>query len=108
MYLSDFADNLRRLGVSASSEKERKRLNEFSRGCDEFEKVLHNDFFVQWKISVEDSRQMPNTLLYTSYMKRVVTTRSHKQGLAALLPCYWVYLHIGKCMLKLREELGEW
>lgn len=50
---------------------------------------------------------MPNTLLYTSYMKRVVATRSHAEGLAVMLPCYWVYRHIGNCMLKLREDLGD-
>mmetsp|Transcript_31281 Transcript_31281/g.65409 ORF Transcript_31281/g.65409 Transcript_31281/m.65409 type:complete len:113 (-) Transcript_31281:2705-3043(-) len=26
---------------------------------------------------------------------------------AVLLPCFWVYMHVGKCMLKLREELGD-
>lgn len=24
-----------------------------------------------------------------------------------LLPCFWVYMHVGKVMLKLREELGD-
>ena len=23
-----------------------------------------------------------------------------------MLPCFWVYHHVGKCMLKLRDELG--
>mmetsp|Transcript_9729 Transcript_9729/g.19446 ORF Transcript_9729/g.19446 Transcript_9729/m.19446 type:complete len:127 (+) Transcript_9729:488-868(+) len=50
---------------------------------------------------------MPNTLLYTSYMSRIVATRCHAEGLAVLLPCFWVYMHVGKCMLKLREELGD-
>ena len=49
---------------------------------------------------------MPNCLLYTSYMKRIVATKCHAEGLAALLPCFWVYMHVGKCMLKLRDNLG--
>ncbi|KAL7526516.1 hypothetical protein ACHAXR_001525 [Thalassiosira sp. AJA248-18] len=50
---------------------------------------------------------MPNTLLYTSYTKSVVATRPISEGLAALLPCYWVYSHVGKCMLELRDKLGD-
>jgi thiaminase/transcriptional activator TenA len=108
LYLQDFADCLRRLGDSASLQTDSKRLKEFATGAEEAEMALHNSFFVQWKISAQGAKQMPNTLLYTSFMKRVVVTQSHKQGLAALLPCFWVYMHVGKCMLKLREELGEW
>jgi len=50
---------------------------------------------------------MPNALLYTSYMLRVINTSCHAEGLAVLLPCFWVYMHVGKCMLKLREELDD-
>mmetsp|Transcript_47791 Transcript_47791/g.72252 ORF Transcript_47791/g.72252 Transcript_47791/m.72252 type:complete len:108 (-) Transcript_47791:2-325(-) len=50
---------------------------------------------------------MPNTVLYTSYMIRIVATKCHAEGLAVLLPCFWVYMHVGKCMLKLREDLGD-
>jgi len=108
LYLEDFADCLRRLGESASSESDGKRLKEFATGAEEAEMQLHKSFFKQWDIPDDDgAEQMPNTLLYTSYMKRVVATRSHAQGLSALLPCFWVYMHVGKCMLKLREELGD-
>jgi thiaminase/transcriptional activator TenA len=107
LYLDDFADCLRRLAASAGNEEDAKRLNDFSIGAEEAEKSLHNSFFVEWNISADGAKQMPNTCLYTSYMKRVVTTRSHKQGLAALLPCFWVYMEVGKCMMKLRDELGE-
>ena len=107
LYLQDFADCLRRLGNSASSESESKRLKEFASGAEEAEMSLHNSFFKEWSISADGAKQMPNTLLYTSYMKRIVATRSHAQGLAALLPCFWVYMHVGHEMLKLREDLGD-
>ena len=63
--------------------------------------------FIRWEIDATDAKPMPNTLLYTSYMLRVVATRPHAEGLAVLLPCFWVYMHVGKCMLKLRENLGD-
>ena len=108
LYLGDFADCLRRLGDNEGvSETDSKRLHEFAKGAEEAEMSLHNSFFKTWDISAEGAKQAPNTLLYTSYMKRIVSTRPHAEGLACLLPCFWVYMHVGKCMLKLREELGD-
>jgi thiaminase/transcriptional activator TenA len=108
MYLQDFADCLRRLARNPGvSETDSKRLDAFAEGAEEAEMALHNSFFKEWNISAEGVEQMPNCLLYTSYMKRIVVTKSHAQGLATLLPCFWVYMHVGKCMLKLRDELGD-
>ena len=107
MYLEDFADCLRRLSKSASSPADTQRLEAFAKGAEEAEMSLHNSFFKEWNISYQGAEQMPNCLLYTSYMKRIVATKSHAQGLAVLLPCFWLYMHVGKCMLKLREELGD-
>ena len=108
LYLQDFADCLRRLGSNDGvSPSDSERLVEFAVGAEEAELALHNSFFTQWNISAEGAEQMPNCLLYTSYMKRVVATGSHAEGLACLLPCFWVYMHVGKCMLKLRQELGD-
>jgi thiaminase/transcriptional activator TenA len=107
LYLTEFADCLRRLAKSADSKEDSERLDNFAKGAEEAEMSLHNSFFVQWNISNDGAEEMPNCLLYTSYMKRIVATKSHAEGLAALLPCFWVYMHVGKCMLKLRDELGD-
>jgi thiaminase/transcriptional activator TenA len=108
MYLQEFADCLRRLGASPSIKEDKKeRLEEFAKGAEQAELALHNSFFKQWNISADGVEEMPNCLLYTSYMKRIVATKCHAEGLAVMLPCFWVYMHVGKCMLKLREELGD-
>jgi thiaminase/transcriptional activator TenA len=108
MYLRDFADCLRRLARNPGlSDADSKRLDGFAKSTEEFEMDLHDSFFTKWNISAEGSEQMPNCLLYTSYMKRIVVTKSHAQGLAVMLPCYWVYMHIGQCMLNLRDDLGD-
>jgi thiaminase/transcriptional activator TenA len=108
LYLADFASCLRRLGDNEGvSEEDATRLKAFAKGAEEAEMELHNSFFKEWSISAEGVEQMPNCLLYTSYMERIVSTRSHAEGLAVILPCFWVYMHVGKCMLKLRDELGN-
>lgn len=108
LYLADFADCLRRLASNKGvSKSDSERLNSFAKGAEEAEMQLHRSFFVQWDISSEGVEQMPNSLLYTSYMKRIVATGCHAEGLAVLLPCFWVYMHVGQCMLKLRDQLGD-
>ena len=117
LYLKDFADCLRRVAAKAPTVEDAARLVDFARGAEECELELHNSFFEQWNINTDDSssssiaeeeaKQMPNCLLYTSYMKRVVATESYAQGLAVLLPCFWVYMHVGHVMLRLRKDLDE-
>lgn len=108
LYLKDFAAALRILSKNDGvSESDSKRLEEFAHGAEVAEMELHNSFFKKWGIDATGATQMPNCLLYTSYMLRVVKTCSHAEGLAVLLPCFWVYMHVGKCMLKLRDDLGN-
>jgi len=108
LYLKDFAMGLRFLSENPKiSASDSKRLNDFAHGAEVAEMELHNSFFKKWGIDASGADQMPNCLLYTSYMQRVIKTRCHAEGLAVLLPCFWVYMHVGKCMLKLREDLGD-
>lgn len=67
---------------------------------------MHRSFFNQWNIDATNATAEPHTLLYTSYLLRIVATRPIEEGLAALLPCFWVYMHVGKCMLALRQKMS--
>lgn len=109
LYLVDFADCLDRLSENpeVKDTDQSKRLKAFATGAREAEMSLHSSFFKKWNINAQNAKAMPNTLLYTSYLLRTVSTRDHAEGMASLLPCFWVYMHVGKCMLKLREELGD-
>jgi len=109
LYLTDFADCLRRLGEASPIPRNQEKLFALAKGAEEDEKELHRSFFKKWNIQEDGGNveAMPNTVLYTSYALRVVTTCSHEEGLAVLLPCFWVYMHVGQCLLKLREELGD-
>lgn len=82
------------------------RLHQFAKGAEEAEKELHRSFFKQWDIDTSNAKAAPHTLLYTSFLLRIVTTRPIEEGLAALLPCFWVYMHVGKCMLDLRRKMS--
>ena len=109
LYLTDYAECFRILARNSGvSQSDGYRLMAFAKGAEEDEKELHRSFFKDWKITgADEAKAMPNTLLYTSYLLQVCSTRSHAEGLAAMLPCMWIYWHVGKCMLQLREELDK-
>merc|ERR1712151_828133 len=110
LYLADFADCLYRLSRNPDIPKEdQNRLEKFAVDAREAEMSLHNGFFKKWDITkgAVVVYAMPNTVLYCSNMLRIVSTRCYAEGLAALLPCFWIYMHVGKVMLKLRDELGD-
>lgn len=107
LYLKDFAACLRKLGqMEGIPAEDSTKLEGFAVGAEEAELSLHNSFFQQWNIDAK-AEQMPHTLLYTSYMERIVATRPYAEGLAVLLPCFWVYMHVGNKMLELRKQLGD-
>mmetsp|Transcript_6952 Transcript_6952/g.9034 ORF Transcript_6952/g.9034 Transcript_6952/m.9034 type:complete len:227 (-) Transcript_6952:149-829(-) len=106
LYLDDFADCLDRLSTHEGIPgTESQRLDEFAKA--DAETAMHDICLKQWGITAEGARQKPNTLLYTSFLHRTIATRPHGEGLTALLPCYWVYMHIGKLMSQKREILGD-
>ncbi|OEU06865.1 heme oxygenase-like protein [Fragilariopsis cylindrus CCMP1102] len=112
LYLKDFIYCLRQLSLKkASTTKDKKLLCDLADGAEEVEIALHQSYIKQWNTNGEqqEQEQMPNTLLYTSYMRRIIdgSDTTYGEGLAALLPCFWVYMHVGNCMLKLRDELDK-
>jgi thiaminase/transcriptional activator TenA len=108
LYLRDFGAALRRLAAAPEglTPAQADRLREFALETEQGEAGLHNSFFKDWGLTKEHAKPSPTTLLYTSYVLRVVTTDSLAEGLAALLPCFWVYQHIGVQLLKRREAAG--
>jgi Putative transcription activator len=82
IYLTDFSYCLNRMSEKAPNEAHKRRLKEMALGAEECEKDLHRSFFKMFNIDNENVQPMPNTVLYTSYMIRVVETRPYEEGLA--------------------------
>ena len=109
IYLTSFAACLNLLGdklEASGHDAHSKRMRELAVGAEEDEKALHRGVFKQLDIEAT-SEAMPHTLLYTANMTSVVATRPAAEGLVSLLPCFWIYWHVGKKMLELRDRLGE-
>ena len=63
------------------------------------ERALHADYFRKFGITDDDfSAAQPTPVCdhYVSYLLRVAAMEAFPVVLAALLPCFWIYLEVGK------------
>jgi thiaminase/transcriptional activator TenA len=94
IYLKEFG---RALAVTASKVEDKKHadtFSEFARTAVVVEQELHNSF-------LEDAaaNPSPSCLLYTSYMLKQTALEPAQIGVAAVLPCFWVYREVGDHIL---------
>ena len=117
LYLGDFAKALRLVaGKVENTPAQSKSLIAFADGAAIAEKALHESFFKKWNLDDTNADQKPFTLLYTAFLLKVTALEPAAAGLAALLPCFWVYGHVGALLLekrlqsttKIPEEYDEW
>ena len=98
-YLRDFARALSIAAARAPQEDWIIMLNEHAAGALRVERSLHETFFREFGLSEKDVAAVPlapTNLAYTSYLLAVAYGRPFHEGLAALLPCYWIYWEVGK------------
>ena len=108
IYLIDFADCLSRLSLKKSNPTYTKRLTELAIGTEEYGKDMHRFFFKNWMINEDkEVNIIPYTLLYTSYILRFISLKPYAEVISVLLSCFWVYMHVGQKILKLRKTLSD-
>jgi thiaminase/transcriptional activator TenA len=98
-YLRDFARALSIAAARAPREDWIIMLNEHSAGALRVERSLHETFFREFGLTEKDVAAVPyapTNLAYTSYLLAVAHGAPFHEGLAALLPCYWIYWEVGK------------
>ena len=98
-YLRDFARALSIAAARAPREDWIIMLNEHAAGALKVERSLHETFFREFGLSEKDVASVPlapTNLAYTSYLLSVAYGAPFHEGLAAVLPCYWIYWEVGK------------
>jgi thiaminase/transcriptional activator TenA len=102
-YLREFARALSIAAARAPAEDDILMFSRHAAGALEVERSLHGSFFRDFGLSEQEvagTPTAPTTLAYTSYLLAVVYGGSFAEGLAALLPCYWIYWEVGKALLE--------
>ncbi len=98
-YLREYARALSIAAARAPGEPEIAMFNQHAAGAIEVERSLHEGFFRELGVSVEElaaTPMAPTNLAYTSYLLAVAYGGSFSECLGALLPCYWIYWEVGK------------
>jgi thiaminase/transcriptional activator TenA len=102
LYLVDYARALALVGAKAPDEEAIAMFASHARGALEVERSLHAWLLGELGVApgaLRTAPVSPTTLAYTSYLLRSCHQRSFAEGLAAVLPCYWIYAGVGARLL---------
>lgn len=64
------------------------------------EAQLHRSYIKDLQINVENIEISPTNLAYVNFLLSTAYSRPYYEILGALLPCYWIYLEVGKELQK--------
>jgi thiaminase/transcriptional activator TenA len=101
-YLVDYARALALVGARSPDEHTIAMFSAHASGAIEVERSLHVGLFRDMGLTADEVRStpvLPTTLAYTSYLLRSCQQGSFAEGLAAVLPCYWIYAEVGAALL---------
>jgi thiaminase/transcriptional activator TenA len=101
-YLGAFADALRNVAAKAPRENWAAILRRHADDAVKVERKLHEGILTSYGIARDAQRapMAPTTYAYTNHLAMAATRGSFGEGLAALLPCYWIYQEAGKELKK--------
>ena len=102
-YLRTFAKVLSVLAAKAPREEWTLTLNQHARSALGAERELHEGLLASYGVSfdaVRDAPIAPTTYAYMSHLLAVAYQETFSHGLAAVLPCYWIYWEVGKELQK--------
>jgi len=94
LYLVDFARALALAASKAQTADDIVLLLQFSEGAIVAERGLHQHYFDLFGITL-DVGKAPGCFAYTNFLIAETTHQSYERGIAALLPCFWIYREVG-------------
>jgi len=98
-YLREFGRGLAELGAKAEDDDAFMMFCDHAKNTLVVERALHAGFLSGWGADLSPVEAGPATVLYTGFLRRAVAERPFAEALAAFLPCYWVYLEVGRALV---------
>ncbi|MFC6080361.1 thiaminase II [Sphaerisporangium aureirubrum] len=100
-YLRDYARALSVCAARAPDEDDVRAFAGDAVGAVAAEQEMHSAFMAGLGGAAEHAAPVaPTTRAYTSYLLATVYGGSFLDGLAAVLPCYWIYARVGEALLE--------
>lgn len=94
LYLQDFA-RCHAILSSKTPQADTRKFLAYAEGCYIAEEEVVHEFFRKTYQFTETGKISPASINYTSYLLRTCSMESYEVGLAAVLPCFWVYREVG-------------
>ncbi len=97
-YLVDYARALAVVGAKAYQPRQVAMFARHAAGALDVERPLHESLLPELGLDpadVERTPVAPTNRAYTSYLLATAYGGSFEDGLAAVLPCYWIYQRVG-------------
>lgn len=102
-YLRAFGQALSILAAKAPREEWAVTLNRHAVEALETERQLHESILRSYGVApsaIRRGEMAPTSYAYTNHLLAVAQRQPFSHGLAAMLPCYWVYWEVGKELKK--------
>ncbi|MGW1681150.1 thiaminase II [Saccharopolyspora sp. NPDC002376] len=109
-YLVGFAQALAAAATRADNAEDAAFLSGAAQGALVEERRLHAGYVAEFGLSDEEIAGIdtsPSCLAYTSYLRACALTEPYPVLLAAVLPCFWVYQHVGSTILESTGDTSE-
>ncbi|MCV7182783.1 thiaminase II [Mycolicibacterium murale] len=98
-YLREYARTLALIGARCPTLADTAMFAKHAAGVVDDELALHASLLPELGLDPADiaaTPVAPTTVAYTSYLLSTTYSGSFVDGLAAILPCYWIYLEVGR------------
>jgi thiaminase (transcriptional activator TenA) len=99
LYLRDYARALAAVASRADDAPGAEMFARHAAGAISVERQLHESLLADLGIdpaAAAAADPAPTTLAYTSYLLAAARGGSYAEGVAAVLPCYWIYREVGR------------
>lgn len=99
LYLREYGRGLAELGARADGDDAFMMFCDHGKNTLVVERALHVGFLSHWGQSTGPVEAQPTTVLYTSFLRRLGAERPYAEALAGYLPCYWIYMGVGRALV---------
>ena len=99
IYLGEFSRTLAIISAKAPTPELQLQFARNAAEAIAVERALHEQFFAEFKIPAEialSTEPSPTCLNYTNFLLATAYQYSFPISVAAVLPCFWIYLEVGK------------
>lgn len=102
-YLADYAKALAVVGAKAADPADTEMFTRHAAGALAVERALHESLLPELGVDpagLASTPMSPTTRAYTAALLATAYGGSYAEGVAAVLPCYWIYWEVGRRLVE--------